>query len=207
MADWTDTSILIAALAAGKAVTDEKLQALAENPVASAEASATAIVNETVWHPYNKVTVGDTNDGLIYDAAVSGAVASVVSPDFEDGYEYRFRWDLISFSSGGTTLRIELYRETSAAYDAVTVISPNVTLAGDDCSGQVEVIRPRLVLKWCPVEAVSTVTSSSGVITATSTSFFSVNNTAQKRLRARFTPSTGNIDGGKIYMDRRRVIV
>jgi hypothetical protein len=42
MADWTDDATLIAALAAGKAYTDEKAQAQVENPVAIAEGATGA---------------------------------------------------------------------------------------------------------------------------------------------------------------------
>lgn len=42
MASWTDDATLIAALAAGKAFTDEKAQALAENPVALFEGATGA---------------------------------------------------------------------------------------------------------------------------------------------------------------------
>lgn len=42
MAAWTDYATLIASLAAGKAFTDEKAQALAENPVAIAEGATGA---------------------------------------------------------------------------------------------------------------------------------------------------------------------
>lgn len=208
MADWTDTTILIASLAAGKAFTDEKAQALAENPEALLEASAAALVNQAIWHPYNKVTNGDANDGKIYDFAVDGAVLNVVSPDFVDGYEYRFRFDRVSSDTATVAaLRAELYLETTAAYVFVANALPDDTASGN-ASGVMEVLQPREILTWVPVRGYAALTTTTGSITSTVSDVMSVHTTAQKRLRARFSyGGATTIDGGKIFMDRRRVII
>ena len=108
MADWTDATTLIAALSTGKAVTDEKMQALAENPVALAESIATGTpILVTGWHPYDMVNVGDGATGKIYDIAVNGVVASIASPTMVDGYDYMIRWVGLSHN-GGASQTLEL---------------------------------------------------------------------------------------------------
>jgi len=70
-----------------------------DNPIAISEAVSNAPVNQSVWHPWDKVTNGDTNIGRIYNSAVDGAVTSAQSGTFASGFEYRFRYNLIMSSS------------------------------------------------------------------------------------------------------------
>jgi len=185
-------------------ITAELADAWTNNVLAIAEADANAPVNQTHWHPYNKVTNGDANTGLIYDFGVSGAVANVDSPDFADGYEYRFLLDRVG---GGTTttLNIALYRETDAAYGSA--IGVGVTSSGNtDLSGHVTVNRPRIARVGHAVEWAVGRTGVNGSDTTNVAGAALCVRAAQKRLRARFSWSTGNIGGGKIYMERRRYI-
>src|SRR5574343_19671 len=125
MASFTD--IPTASLAPDKYVTYDLLTALRDNTLAS------------VWHPYNKTTIGDANTGLIYDYGVSGAVSSVVTPDFADGWEYMIVYNDLSHDSGSSPvyLQVELYRETSAAYSGAQEISDTVN-ASTLISGQLQ---------------------------------------------------------------------
>lgn len=180
------------------------MKAFAGNLPAALEAVSNAPVNQTHWHPYNKVTNGDANTGLIYDFGVSGAVANVDSPDFADGYEYRFLLDRVV---GGTTttLNIALYRETDAAYGSA--IGVGLTTSGNtDLSGHVTVNRPRIARVGHAVEWAVGRTGINGSDTTNVAGAALCVRAAQKRLRARFSWSTGNIGGGKIYMERRRYI-
>lgn len=78
----------------------------------------------TGWHPYNKLTVGDTNDGLIYSFAVDGAVAEIETPDFELGYEYAVFFDgLEGDATSSTTLQIEMFRAGNSYASAEDISS------------------------------------------------------------------------------------
>ena len=85
MTTWT--TISNAAVAVGGIPSSTTVTALRDNPSAIAESASGAPVVSLGWHPYDKVTVGDGKTGLIYDSVVTGTVASVVTPDFEDGWE------------------------------------------------------------------------------------------------------------------------
>jgi hypothetical protein len=87
MADYT--SIDPNTLLPGEPWTSAKALAAFENPDAIAEATAGAPVARAGWHPYNS-TISGTGDGLLYSFARDGGASSVTSPDFADGYEYRF---------------------------------------------------------------------------------------------------------------------
>ena len=94
------------------------MKALALNPVAIAEGATGAPYVATGWHPYNGVNVGDAATGIIYNFAVHGAVANVVSPDFEDGYEYLFIGIDIDSSGAVNSFLMEVFRETTGSYIA-----------------------------------------------------------------------------------------
>ncbi|MBL3587776.1 hypothetical protein JMM61_20935 [Rhodovulum sulfidophilum] len=59
-------------------------------------------VNEAAWHPYDMVRVGDGADGLFWDRSVDGDGQYIMTPDFEDGYEYMVRVEGVSFGGSGT---------------------------------------------------------------------------------------------------------
>lgn len=186
MASFTD--IPTAALANGKYVTYDLLTALRDNSLAA------------TWHPYNKTTIGDANTGLIYDFSVTGAVATLETPNFADGYDYMLVINGLSHNGGGTSyLQMELYRETSASY----VTSGNMdagTAAGDTISGQI-------ILPWMRSSRVTHIAQhafGNGNFGAASVLGFGMT-TAQKVLKARLSYSTGDIDAGAIYLYRRGV--
>ena len=185
MASFTD--IPTASLAADKYVTYDLLTALRDNTLA------------TVWHPYNKTTIGDANTGLIYDYGVSGAVSSVVTPDFADGWEYMIVFNDLSHDSGSSPvyLQVELYRETSAAYSGAQEISDTVN-ASTLISGHLHLPWVRSSRTLQPAHALS----SAGNAATDASVGFSMS-TAQKALRARVSFSSGNIDAGKLYLYRR----
>ena len=184
MASFTD--IPTASLAADKYVTYDLLTALRDNTLAS------------VWHPYNKTTIGDANTGLIYDYGVSGAVSSVVTPDFADGWEYMIVFNDLSAGSGSAPymLQVELYRETSAAYSGAKDVSG--ALWPGLISGHLQLPWVRSARTWQPGVAIAVGVSST---TETLVGFPMVS--AQKALRARVSFSSGNIDAGKLYLYRR----
>lgn len=66
MATWTDSAVLIASLASGKAYTDEKAQAQVENPVAIAEGAINApkVIASALDTLYGAWTMSTTYDGV-----------------------------------------------------------------------------------------------------------------------------------------------
>jgi hypothetical protein len=177
-----------------------------DNPLAVAEADSTAPVNQGNWHPYNKVTNGDSNDGVFYDFAVSGALASVQSPIFADGYEYMVRGLGLSCTTGGA-FQVEGRRESDAAYNAaVTVFN---TISGATILS-FEMMCPTVRLSQqmhvFPTQGVFGGASNGGIAGVTGT-WGHAQATAQKVQRLRFSYASGNIDAGQMILLRRRLIV
>lgn len=185
MASFTD--IPTASLAPDKYVTYDLLTALRDNTLAS------------VWHPYNKTTIGDANTGLFYDFAVHGAQSSIETPSFEDGWEYRIIIVGLSHNSGSTQpLRLGVYRETSAAYTSTESIS--------DSTGQTEPLYGYVELpfarsSWSTHIALFALGYSS--INPTTFSIAHDMTTSQKIGKAKLEYSGGSINGGKAYLYRR----
>jgi hypothetical protein len=193
------TTISNAAVAVGAIPSSSTVTALRDNPVAVADASSGAPVVFAGWHPYDKVSVGDGKDGLIYDVAVDGIVAEVITPDFVDGYEYRIVGNRLSHNSGTVrALDLDLYKETSANYQAsfTSAAAGNASLYNFDW----EILLPRIDSTAHFGRFVFQLDASLDATTVTS----SYNATPQKILKARIKFSSNNIDAGKIYMFRRR---
>jgi hypothetical protein len=147
------------------------------NPEARLDQTSGPII-PGVWHPYDMVDWDDGADGVIYDNAVDGNLSTVVSPDFVDGYEYRFLGiDLIQNINGTEVL--ELYGETADAYDA-----DNVDLLMTTTRNQLEVTVhfPRLVERVHRVTGYVN-TNNANESRIEGSSYYS---TAQKILKARF---------------------
>jgi hypothetical protein len=111
MADWTDTATLIAALAAGKAVTDEKLQALAENPEAMAEGATGA--------PLVEGRALNTHMGAITQA--NAAPAGFVGLD---RYELIVAWGHWDNAGGGRQFQIAFTNDNGASWGSNQNIFP-----------------------------------------------------------------------------------
>lgn len=175
-----------------KPITLQQGRALRDNPLAQLEGAANAPYNQYAWHPYDGVTRGDGNDGKLYDSATDGAVATVTSPDFDDGYEYRFVFIDIQ-TSGGTgsaDVYYEMYRETSGSYNTAASL---IALASGSNTASVAI--DFLLMRTASLNK---------IVGASSVAL----NISQKVTRVRFSgQSSSNIDGGKIYMLRRLAMV
>jgi len=196
------TTISNAAVVVGGIPSSSTVTALRDNPGAIAETASGAPVVFAGWHPVDKVSVGDGKTGLIYDHAVNGTVASVVTPDFDDGYEYRLvGLDLSPTAGVSRNLRLESYKQTDAAYRLTTNTA-------DDGS-------PTALFGFYAEFHLPRIASVGHFVT---TFGYAGNNytnevnldaamydtPAQKLLRARLIFSVGSIDGGKVYFFRRR---
>lgn len=199
MTTWT--TITNADVAVGGIPSSTTVTALRDNPSAIAESSNGAPVVFAGWHPYDKVTIGDGKTGLIYDHAVTGTVGNVTTANFEDGYEYRIFADSMSHNSAtNQTLQIQAYMQTAAAY--VVVRETGSGGGGAQFGMHAEFFLPRIVSRSHFILVMSNV---NGVFSAnidTTAATYTI--TAQKILNARIIFSGGSIDGGKVYLFRRR---
>lgn len=179
------------------------MKALALNPVAIAEGATGAPYVATGWHPYNGVNVGDAATGIIYNFAVHGAVANVVSPDFEDGYEYLFICDGMASATAVTGFRVELYRETSASYSTAHIARAYSSIVSAMLHARIEVKSPRITSRGFVIDVQGHENSGSNTNSSTGVTGVVTVATAQKILRARLSYDVGNIAGGTIRMLRR----
>jgi hypothetical protein len=190
----TDNSVI----AHLKFVSLQLLRGLRDNGLALNAQTFGAPYNQAVWHPYDGVTVGDGNDGLIFDHAVDGDTAAFVSPDWEDGYKYRFRLVGVGHAvSGSENLEVEPYFETDGVFDDARNIVLGLSNS-QDANGFVEFLSPRSTL---PVHHATKLFNVESDLAALNFD----RSTSQRLLRARFAFSgVRDIQRGKIYMDRKR---
>jgi hypothetical protein len=200
------TTISNALVAVGAKPFATTIQALRDNPIAIAEGAVGSPVNAAGWHPYDMVNVDDGNDGKFYDFATNGVVASIVTPDFVDGYEYRVRFEGLGHNDNAASvaLTIELYRETDAAYGSTRAIAAAV-VGTQTLAGQVELPFVRRSVRSQPIRHWAVNETSAGMDVADEGIAACVR-TAQKRTRARFTFPSESFDAGRMYLDRRRAI-
>lgn len=199
----TYSTISNGSVAVGAIPSSVTVTALRDNPIAMAEAASGAPINRAGWHPVDKVTVGDGLQGVIYDFSVSGAVSSIVTPDFEDGYEYRLVGSNLGFD-GSVTLLVDFYEATAAAYANARTTASISSASTFDLD--IEFITPRAISRG-HVARYTNLISVGGSPTATIDTVYGIgvsNSTAQKLLRARIRPSSGNFDSGKVWFMRRR---
>jgi len=169
--------------------------ALRDNVAAAAEAADDAPVLVAGWHPYDMVKIGDGNDGVFYDFAVNGTQSTITTPDFADGYEYAIRFADFGCSAA-SALKVDLYRETDAAYTTVWT-SANTT--AEAAYGWVEIHAPRVAGTEHFVTARAAMAANPEAATS---GFWDA--TVQKILRARISWSGGaNIDAGTAKLYRR----
>lgn len=198
MATWT--SISNSAVAVGGIPSSSTVTALRDNPTALAETASGAPVVFAGWHPVDKVTIGDGKDGLIYDHAVTGNVATVETPDFADGYEYRIiGCDLESNSASNGRLNLGAYFETDG-WERLRYTSDGAEssfIFGCD----LEIVTPRISKRAHLADGFM---YRNGLITGEGIDSTSYQTPAQKLLKARLYFTNGSIVAGKVYLFRRR---
>jgi hypothetical protein len=200
MTTWT--TISNAAVAVGAIPSSSIVTALRDNPSAVAESSSGAPVMVSGWHPVDKVSIGDSKTGLIYDHAVTGTVASVVTPDFVDGYEYRIvALDLYHNDTiNERRLQVEAFKETDAAYRLIR--QSDQGSSSSPFGYHAEFYFPRIASQSHLVMTMNYRAGAfSSAFDATSAMY---DPPAQKILRARVSFTGGSIVGGKVWFFRRR---
>lgn len=205
MTTYNDAAVSDASIAFQKPITLQQGRALRNNPIAAFEGANGSPYTAAGWHPYDGVTIGDGADGVIYDFAVDGAVNSVTSPNFVDGYEYQLHFEGLN-TAGTPTLGAQWYAETSAAYSAsFTILTWNFAYP---LYGLIYAIHPRIISKIFRYEGdggtMASSNSTSGFTDTLSGGRVS-RSTAQKMLNAKFTLSASqSFTSGKIFMFKRR---
>ena len=179
-------------------ITQPLMTKLRDNPIAMAESATGAAVIAQGWCPYDMVTVGDGNDGVIYDFAVDGAVATLDSPTFADGFTYRFYFEQILGSSTPTTDNFQM----RFSYVTAGLLGTATLLASiNSVDGEVTLGLPRAsgtTHKWAAYTVVDNTTAVSHG------AYSRVQSPAEKIAFVRFKAQAGNLAGGKIYMYRRK---
>lgn len=164
-------------------------------PQRVAQAIAAQVDVGAGWAPY------DGSTGVIYDFSVDGAVSEIVTPDFEDGYEYLLRFEDISGATS-TNWQMQLYQETSAAYSVLQTILATGG-SGGIFHGDIHIKAPRAVSKHHDVAIQYGSNSGTGFQSGTRVILTQYHSTAQAILRARAAMQGSNTDGGKMVMYRR----
>lgn len=206
------TNIANALVAVGAKPFATTMQALRDNPLAIAEGDPTAPVNTSAWHPYNKLINNDANTGRIWSFAVDGAVATVTTPDFANGWEYALLIEELR-STGGTSqnLLINWFRETAAAYSGTVALSAAANVTSSlTISPWIELLHVRKTRKKHFATSYGN-NSDSGDAVGADAAPYSVrvaHTTPQKILRAQLSVSGGSITGsgstGAIFLYRRK---
>lgn len=174
-----------------------------DNAISVAEGGSNAPVLAAGWHPYDMVKVGDGNDGVIWDFAVDGALASIASPAFADGYEYALFFEAIEFSAA-PVLTIDLRKEVDAAYETCYTSNPSTMATGTPYYGLVRVMWPRIPKFGHSVVWEMPMTRPAAVDIASGTFADMLDSTLQAVNMVRLTVNAGTVNAGKVKLLRRR---
>jgi hypothetical protein len=188
-------------------VTQTLMTALRDNPLAIAEQTSGAPPVGGVWHFYNETTFG-AGDGVIWDFATDGVVASVETPTFTTGYEYRIIGTGVDHNDGGTqTIQCALFQATSASYttgENVTAGFGGSSNASGFADFDVLIPYPENIKNLLSMRFTSWVYNSAGA-TEQDAAAAIYTATAQAVSKARITATAGSLSAGTIYLLRRRV--
>lgn len=175
-------------------ITQTLMTKLRDNPLFAL--SGAGFYNGAGWHPVDWTASDQTGDGLIYDNAVDGDVANVTYA-LEDGWDYLFMLDEIDVGDPfGVSFRLQDSSDGSSFSNVIssTELSANETL---ECFFHLTL--PRWSGASMPGFLHYGLVEDDGNFSA-GTRFMN----ADVVHSVRFLPSSGDIDGGKIYAFRRR---
>jgi len=188
MTTWT--TISNASVAVGAIPSSTLVTALRDNPSAAQEGAAGAPVSVYGWQPVDKVTVGDGKRGLIYDYAVDGSVATITTPNFVDGYEYRMIVVDLG-ATGAVQVGFFLYGETTGWVEAKRIANSYSAIQTFD----IEIRMPRISQRnHVSLICSQNLTSNGGYLFGS----------AQKVRNGRIDFATGGTSQGVVYLFRRR---
>lgn len=128
----TYSTISNPAVAVGGIPASSTVTALRDNPIAIAESASGAPILSSGWHPYDKANVGDGAAGLLYDHTVNGAVATITTPDFEDGWEYKLVGRAFGHTNGSArSMSIQVHSGSYQSYKTTATFSNTTTISFD----------------------------------------------------------------------------
>ena len=178
-------------------VTQPLMTALRDNPIATAEGVVDAPVVAAAWHPFDAAISGDGADGLIYDNAVDGNVASIETGTLDAGWDYKFIIDELSHNSGSNRgIRVGAYKSVDASY-ARTFI----TLAVNSSTSLN--LEASVLLAANPLGTKYLTVVSAGIDAENQNTGIDTNNQETTNLQLDLDGS-GNFDAGRVFLFRRR---
>ncbi len=171
-----------------------------KNPIAITEGAVGAPYMQGLWHPFDSQEIGDGNDGSYWDAATDGAVVSVETPSFQDGYEYAIELDAVGLSDG-SSIRAEFFQETSSTYTSPSNIAAGLTLP-DVVSGLFALDLPRIAKFSLDLNTIIPMRDQNGARGGVSTPI--ALGSLSKISRVRISPNLGTLNEGRLRLLRRR---
>jgi hypothetical protein len=165
----------------------------------------TAVINYLAatagWAPYNGT------DGVLYDFAVTGAVAQVEAT-FSNGYEYLLICDAISGTAVASPA-LRVFRNSTGAYTAKSNLRSGTASAASFYYIELEFYRPRLAKRahvarsfsYAQIDA--TIADTFDALAASTTIVGITHATATVLDKVEISMSTGNLDAGRILLYRR----
>jgi hypothetical protein len=202
MATWT--TIPDSSLEPGKPIRSIDALALRDNPVAIAEGSVGAprVVNQ--WFPYDYETGGD---GVIWNQAIDGSVASVTTPDFEVGFDYLLLAKDISDSTANASfILFEPYISPALSFQSFNWLTVGNTSDTDRAWGTAMMALPNFSDRVKSFELSSQTKTAALSLSTTPVNYSRIMATTnQSVLRARIRSSGGGtLNGGSILMLKRK---
>lgn len=130
------------------------MNAAFNNPLAQQDVESGSPWAAGVWHPYDSTEVGDGNDGVHFDASVTGASDPLETPAFAAKYEYMWLFEGVGYNVNTTadTFDIEVYNETAANWISVLTVNPGTANDDDRFYGYVYIPVPRITTSVHRVE-------------------------------------------------------
>jgi hypothetical protein len=179
-----------------------------DNPIAMAEGSDDAPVVAAGWHPYDQTEMGEGtagSRGLIYDYSVDGSTGNVEAGTFDNGYEYRMILDAITHDAGtDASLIAALYLSTDAAWSGNITFTGSPVTTTSRVAGDITAMAPQLPGQ-CHIVKMDLAFGTAASLTGSSDTAGVYDNNAQRITNMRFGFSGANINGGKVYLFRRRM--
>lgn len=118
------------------------MTAIRDNPLALFEAATDSPVNQWAWHLYDMFEVGDGNDGVIWDHSSDGTSATIETPTFSAGFEYKLYLENLSSGGNSATFSVDFYKTSDAGYQGAGDMISGTFNAADVISGDIEMIAP-----------------------------------------------------------------
>lgn len=190
MADYTDWDIND--YLPGQPLTSAKAISYHENLDATAEGAPGSRIVQAGWHPYDLTRAGGSETGLIYDHAVDGDIAEILTPVFALGYEYRLFFENVGIGSASS---VDMLVEARTAPDGNYLQVANGSPVG--FAGLLEFHRPFVVGARLFV---------TGVVGSGPADAFgnSLQSAANRFDRVRIKPSSAvDITAGKVWLEKR----